>query len=114
MGPVEISVAEALGSDHVALLFSVMPSDHSSHIPNPSPAGYRAEDKQHQVWIKTFSSTLPYKPMTDTLDGTGLDGERMIEGLAGPPCVHMTQPISHALSGEVGPVGDSEDILDHT
>ena len=40
VGPVEISEAEALGSDHAALLFSVIPSDHPSHLPNPSPAGY--------------------------------------------------------------------------
>jgi hypothetical protein len=46
-------------------------------------------------------------------DHTALDGERMIEGLTDPACVHMTQPNSHILSGEVSPVGDPEDILNH-
>jgi hypothetical protein len=110
MGPVEISKAESLGSDHAALLFSILPSDHPSHIPNPSPAGYRAKDEQRQAWIKMFSSTLPYETISS--DHVNLDGERMIEGLTDPACVHMTQPNSHALSGEVGPVGDPEDILD--
>jgi hypothetical protein len=113
VGLVEISEAESLGSDHVALLFSVLPSDHPSHIPNPSPAGYQAEDEQHQAWIKTFSSTLPYEPMATSPDYTNLDRERMIEGLTDPTCIHMTQLNSHALSGEVSPVGDLEDILDH-
>jgi hypothetical protein len=112
MGPVEISEAESLGSDHVALLFSVLPSDHPSHIPNPSLAGYRAEDKQRQVWIKTFSSTLPYEPMAIPSDHTTLDRERMIKGLTDPACIHMTQLNSHILSGEVGPAGDLEDVLD--
>ena len=111
MGPVEISEAESLGSNHAALLFSVLPSDHPSHIPNPSPAGYQAEDEQHQAWIKTFSSTLPYEPTATPPDHTNSDGERMIEGLTDPTCVHMTQLNSHALSGEVSPMGDSEDIL---
>jgi hypothetical protein len=114
VGLVEISEAESLGSDHVALLFSVFPSDHPSHIPNPSPAGYRAEDEQHQAWIKTFSSTLPYEPTAIQSDHINPDGERMIEGLTDPACDHMTQPNSHALSGKVSPVGDSEDILDCT
>jgi hypothetical protein len=64
------------------------------------------------VWIKTFSSTLPYEPMVIPVEHT-LDGERMIEGLTDPTCIHMTQPNSYALLGEVGPVGDLEDILDH-
>ena len=112
VGPVEISAAEAPGSDRDALLFSVLPPDRSSHFPDRSPAGYRAEDEWRQAWTKTFSATLPYEPMADTPGGTELDGEWMIEGLAGPPCVRMTQPVSHALPGGVGPVGDSEDILD--
>ena len=111
MGPVEILEAEALGSDHVALLFSVLPSDHSSHIPSPSPAGYQAKDEQHQAWIKTFSSTLPYELTAILSDDTRLNGEWMIEGLTDPPCIHMTQLNSHGLLGEVGPVGDPEDIL---
>ena len=40
VGLVEISEVESLGSDHAALLFSILPSDHPSHIPSPSPAGY--------------------------------------------------------------------------
>jgi hypothetical protein len=114
VGSVEISKAESLGSDHAALLFSILPSDHPSHVPSPSLAGYRAKDKQRQVWIKTFSSTLPYEPMAIPSDRTNLDGERMIKGLTDPACIHMTQPNSYILSGEVGPAGDSEDILDHT
>jgi hypothetical protein len=108
VGPVEISEAESLGSDHAALLFSVLPSDHPSHIPSPSPAGYRAEDKQRQAWIKMFSSTLPYDMILSS--HTNLDRERMIEGLTDPACVHMTQLNSFTLSGEVGPAGDPEDI----
>jgi hypothetical protein len=46
VGLVAISKAESLGSDHAALLFSILPSDHPSHIPSPSPAGYQAKDKQ--------------------------------------------------------------------
>jgi hypothetical protein len=70
IGPVEISEAEALGSDHAALLFSVIPSDHPSHLPDPSPAGYRADDEQHQAWSKAFSTNLPYEPDAYT-DETG-------------------------------------------
>jgi hypothetical protein len=111
VGSVEISKAESLGSDHAALLFSVLPSNHPSHIPSPSLAGYRAEDKQWQAWIKMFSSTLPYEPPATTPD-VNFDGERMIEGLTDPTCIQMTQLNSHTLSGEVGPVGDSEDVPD--
>jgi hypothetical protein len=58
IGPVKISEAEALGSDHAALLFSVIPSDHPSYLPDPSPAGYQADDEQRQAWSKAFSTNL--------------------------------------------------------
>ena len=74
IGPVEISEAEALGSDHNAVLFSIIPSDHPSHIPSPGPTGYRADDEQHQAWSKTFAATLPYEPEACTY-GPRLESE---------------------------------------
>ena len=114
IGLVEISEAEALRSDHNALLSSVIPSDHPSHFPNPSPAGYQVEDEQRQAWSKTFSSTLPYEPEVDKQNGLGPVGEWMIEGLTNLTCIHMTQLVSYTLPGEASPVVDPEDILDRT
>jgi hypothetical protein len=63
IGPVEVSEAEAFGSDHNALLFSIIPSNHPSHIPTPSPKGYHADEEQREAWSKTFTATLPYEPV---------------------------------------------------
>ena len=73
-GLVEISEAEAFGSDHNTVLFSILPSDHPFHIPSPSPAGYRAEDEQRQVWSKTFGATLPFEPRANAEEEPSLDG----------------------------------------
>ena len=78
-GPVEISEAEAFRSDHNAVLFSILPSDHPSHIPSPSPAGYQAEDKQRQAWSKTFGATLPFEPGANAEEEPSLDGARPSE-----------------------------------
>ena len=74
IGPVAVSEAEALGSDHNALTFSVIPSDHPSQLPNPSPTGYCAEDEQRQAWSKTFSASLPYEPDTNAHTSPDIDG----------------------------------------
>jgi hypothetical protein len=61
ISPIEISEWDALGSDHHAVLFSIIPSDHPSHIPSPGPTGYRAKDEQQHAWSKTFTTALPYE-----------------------------------------------------
>ena len=113
MGPILVLTEEVLGSNHNALLFDIIPSNHPTNLPDPVPTGYLTKDKQQQAWVKTFSATLPYKPQAAETHSLDLNGEWMIEGLTTPPCIRMTQPVSYALLGEVSPVGDLEDILNH-
>ena len=106
---VEISFPKSLSSNHTTLIFHIYPENSISVIPPPAPKGYQADKDCRLKWCKAFRSCFPLE-----LDPRATDqaGERMIEGLTDSPCVCMTQPVSHALLGEAGPVGDPEDILD--
>jgi hypothetical protein len=59
LNEVAVSWEEGLASDHVALLFSIYPSDSIALLPAPAPNGYKAKPENWASWVEAFVMSLP-------------------------------------------------------
>ena len=50
---------ESLASDHMALLFSIFPSDSGALLLAPAPNGYKAKSENWVSWVEVFAMLLP-------------------------------------------------------
>jgi hypothetical protein len=54
-----VSLADSLGSDHVALIFEIYPLDSITIIPPPAPSGFKVDNELKDLWVKEFVMLLP-------------------------------------------------------
>jgi hypothetical protein len=59
LSEVDVSFKALLSSDHIAVSITVYPLTSLAIIPPPRPAGYYAEDKARDAWMKEFVMLLP-------------------------------------------------------
>jgi hypothetical protein len=54
-----VSLANSLGSDHMALMFEIYPLDSIAIIPPPAPSGFKVNNELKDLWVKEFVMLLP-------------------------------------------------------
>jgi hypothetical protein len=68
LGPITVSQAESLTSDHATLIFQIHTITDIKLTPLPAPSGYRADDEHKASWLKEFARLMPYaNPIGTTL-----------------------------------------------
>jgi hypothetical protein len=64
LGDVTVSLADSLGSDHAALLLTLIPTDSIEMIPLPAPKGYHADPERRENWIGEYARLLAKSPLS--------------------------------------------------
>jgi hypothetical protein len=67
IGELQVSAANALASDHAALLIDFTPLNNIVLLLAPAPKGYKAEAKYHDVWTAAFHA-MYHQPQGAPLD----------------------------------------------
>jgi endonuclease/exonuclease/phosphatase family metal-dependent hydrolase len=67
IGELQVSAADALASDHAALLIAFTPLNNIALLPAPAPKGYKAEAKYHDAWTAAFHAAY-HRPQGAPLD----------------------------------------------